>query len=206
MINRRRVQGRPVAEPDLRSVWTGHLALPDEPLWPEETRLLPRGWTLDAGLPEILAPFLGSPPRDRADLVRFTGVSGDAATRLLEVLPPLTLDWRHNLAPTTRSLLAAAAHRPDDVQIAGFAIGPGRSDEGISITTAFVRDTHGFRVAPAPWTGDDADDEWHPEWCECADLSLWVQAEYGLDQLVGPDELTPGGSWDDHETWRLWWD
>jgi hypothetical protein len=186
-------------ETSLRRAWTQHLhepAPPDEPF----PGSLPRGWVLDAGLPEILAPFVGDVPRRREQLARFTGLRGAAAEALLAALPAAQLAQRHNFGPTTRSALRAASSYPDEVELAGFAIGPGRRDEGMSIPTVVVRPPRRFRIAAEA----EGPQQIHPQWCECNALVDVVRTRFGLDPEHGPDEITPWGF--DGEAWRLWWD
>lgn len=191
---------RMTSQSSLRRAWTEHLEAPAAPPDERFPGSPPRGWVLDAGLPEILAPFVGSPPARRESLTRFTGLRGEAAEALLAALPPAQLEQRHNFGPTTRSALRAGSRYPDEVELAGFAIGPGRRDEGVSIPTVVVRPPRPFRIAAE----SDGPRDFHPQWCECAALVDLVRTRFGLDPVHGPDEITPWGL--DGEAWRLWWD
>ncbi|WP_148076579.1 hypothetical protein [Cellulomonas sp. PhB150] len=198
-------------EADLRETWTAHLG--QAPEW--ETGAFPgrppRGWALDAGVPEILAPFAGPVPRRPTDLLHFGGLSGPAAADLLEALPESERECRHNFAPTTRACLIAAAEFPDEVGLHGFATGPARGVEAISIPTVVVRGPDGLRIFSPSWDDEETP---HPDWCQCARLDVLVRDRYGLDHLHGPDEITPWRApvddlldlGEEPTFWRLWWD
>lgn len=165
---------------------------------PASPRLHPQGILLEAGVPELVAPFVTGLPRDSGDLVRFTRLSGPPAQDLLDRLPADMLQERQNWSPSLGSFLRAAAANPGRVEVFGYLVGPAREDERLSVDGVIVFGLPDFRV-----TAD------HDEGCECRELWAYARDAFGLDDAeYGPDEITP---WydlreRDRAGWRLWWD
>ncbi|MDO4791548.1 MAG: hypothetical protein Q3999_03585 [Buchananella hordeovulneris] len=168
----------------------------------------PPGWSVRAGLWEVLADYTPQPHLDSAadewvrdgapvkDFVPLLGLGKGAAEFLLANLPPAQLADRQNLAPTLGALLRAAA-RVEGVTLCGYGIGPQRSDERVSIDAILV-----------PGHANATVHRDHRAPCDCNELWQRLSAELELDALAPPDEIArvmppwpPYGS-----AWRLWWD
>ena len=178
----------------------------------------PRGWTVTVGLWRELArcrdemrsitipaeygrgPYGlivdGVPPDDYTP---YHDLGPRTARRLLEILPPAQLGDRQNLAPTTGALLQACVRAQGRVRLSGYAIGPQRHDERVSVEALWIADPDllGLEVC-----------EIHDEHCRC--LALWetVRTRYSLDAESVPDEMRPlRRNWTRGPlgTW-MWWD
>lgn len=188
----------------IRTLWeahvrerTDHAARRPSP-HPATLRRRPQGILLEAGVPELVAPFVTGLPRDSGDLVRFTRLSGPTAQELLDRLPADMLEERQNWSPSLGSFLRAAAANPGRVEVFGYLVGPAREDERLSVDGAVVFDVPAFRVS-----------EDHDDGCECRELWAYARDAFGIDDAeYGPDEITPW--YDPREPgkagWRLWWD
>lgn len=184
------------------------------------------GWTTKLGVKRILAPYLthfdssarsaldvgsGIDPRrletidmgstdDEAleDYEPFRGLGYEAAQRLLAVLPGQNLSDRQNYGPTTEALLRAAVNNPGEVDLVGYAIGPARPDERVSIEGFVYYGLPQFNVLV-----------FHESGCECEVLWDVLQRKLGLESALDrPDEIhrirpdwRPGS-----EGWWVWWD
>ncbi|MDK7143711.1 MAG: hypothetical protein E7I43_03425 [Actinomyces sp.] len=161
------------------------------------------GWTTKIGIKRILEQYIVCIESDRTgeeleSFVPFHGLGASAAERLLKLLPSQQLDGRQNYGPTTLQLLQAAAAHPDQVELVGYAIGPTRPDERVSI--------EGFVYYGAP---DFHVEAFHETSCECDVLWEYLERELGLDSALDrPDEITKiRPSWNPgREGWWVWWD
>ena len=133
------------------------------------------------------------------DYTPFHDLGPQAAARLLEVLPEAQLADRQNLAPTLGSLLRACARADGRVRLSGYAIGPRRPDERVTVEALWIADPDLLRM--------EVHDE-HDEDCRCRVLWDAVRERYGLDARALPDEMRPmRRQWTHGQvgTW-LWWD
>lgn len=139
----------------------------------------------------------GDEPFD--DYTPFHDLGPQAAARLLEVLPEAQLADRQNLAPTLGSLLRACARADGRVRLSGYAIGPRRPDERVTVEALWIADPDLLDM--------EVHDE-HDEGCRCRVLWDTVRERYGLDARALPDEMRPmRRQWTHGQvgTW-LWWD
>ena len=149
----------------------------------------------DAESPVLDEP--GDEPFD--DYTPFHDLGPQAAARLLEVLPEAQLADRQNLAPTLGSLLRACARADGRVRLSGYAIGPRRPDERVTVEALWIADPDLLDM--------EVHDE-HDEGCCCRVLWDTVRERYGLDARALPDEMRPmRRQWTHGQvgTW-LWWD
>ena len=133
------------------------------------------------------------------DYTPFHDLGPQAAARLLEVLPEAQLADRQNLAPTLGSLLRACARADGRVRLSGYAIGPRRPDERVTVEALWIADPDLLDM--------EIHDE-HDEGCCCRVLWDTVRERYGLDARALPDEMRPmRRQWTHGQvgTW-LWWD
>ena len=133
------------------------------------------------------------------DYTPFHDLGPRAAARLLEVLPEAQLADRQNLAPTLGSLLRACARADGRVRLSGYAIGPRRPDERVTVEALWIADPDLLDM--------EVHDE-HDEGCCCRVLWDAVRERYGLDARALPDEMRPMRRRWTHGpigTW-LWWD
>lgn len=157
-----------------------------------------RGWLVTEGVATLIQPFVTAMPQDDLDLARFAGVSGAAATALLERLDAQQLADRQNAAPSLGVLLRAAAAHPDDVEVHGYLVGPARVDERISAEGVDVYALPCLDVRPDHGRGCQCELLWHL----VADL---LQTDAGA---ALPDSISRRTNpWRPNEPcWRLWWD
>lgn len=146
-------------------------------------------------------PVLDEPGDDAPfdDYTPFHDLGPGAAARLLEVLPEAQLADRQNLAPTLGSLLRACARADGRVRLSGYAIGPRRPDERVTVEALWIADPDLLDM--------EVHDE-HDEGCCCRVLWDTVRERYGLDARALPDEMRPmRRQWTHGQvgTW-LWWD
>ena len=133
------------------------------------------------------------------DYMPFHDLGPQAAARLLEVLPEAQLADRQNLAPTLGSLLRACVRADGRVRLSGYAIGPRRPDERVTVEALWIADPD--------LLGMEVHDE-HDEGCCCRVLWDTVRERYELDARALPDEMRPmRRQWTHGQvgTW-LWWD
>ena len=133
------------------------------------------------------------------DYTPFHDLGPQAAARLLQILPEAQLTDRQNLAPTLGSLLRACARADGRVRLSGYAIGPRRPDERVTVEALWIADPD--------LLGMEVHDE-HDEGCCCRVLWDTVRERYGLDARALPDEMRPmRRQWTHGQvgTW-LWWD
>ena len=169
----------------------------------------PEGPDFDAGFQgddedlggDAEGPVLDEPGDDAPfdDYTPFHDLGPQAAARLLEVLPEAQLADRQNLAPTLGSLLRACARADGRVRLSGYAIGPRRPDERVTVEALWIADPD--------LLGMEVHDE-HDEGCCCRVLWDTVRERYGLDARALPDEMRPmRRQWTHGQvgTW-LWWD
>ena len=194
---------------------------PGEDRWDQEDAGLygPRGWSVEAGVwhelarcrddlrstvipaeyghgPEGLIAADGTP---EDDYTPFHDLGPRVARRLLEILPAAQLQDRQNLAPTLGSLLRACARADGRVRLSGYAIGPRRPDERVTVEALWIADPDLLDM--------EVHDE-HDEGCCCRVLWDTVRERYGLDARALPDEMRPmRRQWTHGQvgTW-LWWD
>lgn len=162
----------------------------------------PEGPDFDAGFwGDAEDPVLDEPGDDAPfdDYTPFHDLGPQAAARLLEVLPEAQLADRQNLAPTLGSLLRACARADGRVRLSGYAIGPRRPDERVTVEALWIADPDLLDM--------EVHDE-HDEGCCCRVLWDTVRERYGLDARALPDEMRPmRRQWTHGQvgTW-LWWD
>lgn len=169
----------------------------------------PEGPDFDAGFQgddedlggDAEGPVLDEPGDDAPfdDYTPFHDLGPQAAARLLEVLPEAQLADRQNLAPTLGSLLRACARADGRVRLSGYAIGPRRPDERVTVEALWIADPDLLDM--------EVHDE-HDEGCCCRVLWDTVRERYGLDARALPDEMRPmRRQWTHGQvgTW-LWWD
>ena len=147
------------------------------------------------------APVLDEPGDDAPfdDYTPFHDLGPQAAARLLQILPEAQLADRQNLAPTLGSLLRACARADGRVRLSGYAIGPRRPDERVTVEALWIADPD--------LLGMEVHDE-HDEGCCCRVLWDTVRERYELDARALPDEMRPmRRQWTHGQvgTW-LWWD
>ena len=133
------------------------------------------------------------------DYTPFHDLGPQAAARLLQILPEAQLADRQNLAPTLGSLLRACARAGGRVRLSGYAIGPRRPDERVTVEALWISDPDLLRM--------EVHDE-HDGDCRCRALWDTVRERYGLDARALPDEMRPMRRHRTHGpigTW-LWWD
>lgn len=163
-----------------------------------------RGWTTEKRIKNVLKPYLNLPLEDGDDshvlesYEPFQGLGAVGAQRLLGTLPLRNLADRQNFAPTCEALLRATVDNPGLVELVGYAIGPQRPDERISIEGFVYYGDLDFHVT-----------DFHNEACECEDLWAHLQKELSLTSALDkPDELRKlRPSWNPGtEAWWVWWD
>ena len=186
----------------------------------EETGLYgPRGWTVRAGVwhelvrcrddlrstiipaeygrdPDGLITDAGEP---EDDYTPFHDLGPRTARRLLSILPPAQLRDRQNLAPTLGALLRACARAGGRVRLSGYAIGPQRPDERVTVEGLWISDPALLELKVS---------EVHDEYCACRALWDAVRGRFELDAEATPDEIRPlPRHWTRGPlgTW-LWWD
>ncbi|WP_237564071.1 MULTISPECIES: hypothetical protein [unclassified Actinomyces] len=213
---------------------------------PDEGLYGPRGWTVRAGVWHALADcrdelrstvipaqFGFAPaglitadgtPED--DYTPFHDLGPATARRLLEILPGEQLRDRQNLGPTLGALLRACARADGRVRLSGYAIGPQRQDERVSVEGMWIEDPDLLEeLVRAIVEGSDPDGDGC--YCACEDRDpydeeelealvalglqeVWrhVAERYELDSRGAPDEFKPLRRHWTHGplgTW-LWWD
>ncbi|MDO5720124.1 MAG: hypothetical protein Q4P05_05255 [Actinomycetaceae bacterium] len=166
-----------------------------------------RGWTTKLEIRSILRPYLtesvfpwladeANESEELADYEPFHGLKASAAQRLLAVLPERNLTERQNFSPTCEAMLRAAANHPSEVELVGYAIGPARQDERVSIEGLIYY-----------WDGED---RFNPT-TQHARTRLWETIRNKLElhsATLPPDELHRfRPAWDPRrEGWWVWWD
>ncbi len=179
----------------------------------------PRGWTVTAGVWRLLpqrpdrlrdlhhlseeeteaSPVIDITGAPLDDYVPFTGLDAAGAAELLAILPKEALEDRQNLGPSLKTLLRACMSGQGQVRLSGYAIGPQRHDERVSVEAIWVSDPTlaGFKLNPT-----------HAPGCDCHALWERVSVRYQLDAQGMPDEiLRRSPAWaDGEEGWWFWWD
>lgn len=194
----------------LRDLLTTHLTITTDT---HDTDDDARGWLLRTGVVDLVAPFVTRLPTDPGDLTRFAGLDGGTAAQLLERLSPVRLADRQNHAPTLGTLLAAAAAHPEEVELGGYLVGPGRADERITVErldvygvgTLLAPDRPGTPITPADVAADVR--RMDPD---ATAMLVWGLVQHlGVDDATGPPDLVTErvNPWRPNETcWSLWWD
>lgn len=180
---------------DLRSVGPPALAHSDPE--PEDPDSDADFWNDDEASGGDAEDLVLDEPED--DYTPFHDLGPQAAARLLQILPEAQLADRQNLAPTLGSLLRACARADGRVRLSGYAIGPRRPDERVTVEALWIADPD--------LLGMEVHDE-HDEGCRCRVLWDAVRERYGLDARALPDEMRPMRRQWTHGpigTW-LWWD
>lgn len=178
----------------------------------------PAGWTVTSGVWTILADCrdhmrsdlipaaYGMPPREQIidgrpleEYTPFHDLGSNAAAKLLEVLPAATLTERQNLGPSLGACLAAAAGAAGRVRLSGYAIGPQRHDERVTVEGMWIADPDLLDLNLCGIHGKD---------CDCRQVWDTIRTRYSLDARHRPDEIRharrywnegPKGTW-------IWWD
>ncbi|MDO5048463.1 MAG: hypothetical protein Q4D87_01100 [Actinomycetaceae bacterium] len=164
-----------------------------------------RGWTTEKRIKNVLRPYLNANVFDEDEdssvlggFEPFQGLGAVGAQRLLATLPMRNLADRQNYSPTCEAMLRAAVDNPGRVELVGYAIGPERADERVSIEgLIYYADLH-YNVT-----------DFHDETCECDDLWSKLRESLGLTSALDrPDELRKlRPSWNpSNEAWWIWWD
>ncbi|MDO4259864.1 MAG: hypothetical protein Q4C87_10145 [Actinomycetaceae bacterium] len=171
------------------------------PLRPGDEGLYgPQGWTVDRGIPDLLAPYIPSSP-PWGDFIRFSHLDGEAAAALLEIMPTqcLAVDSQ-NTAPPLGDLLRIATSTTG-VTLDGYLISAPRIDERVSVDALSLPD-------PA------AEQALNSRLSSYALLQEWTQIAplIGIDPLEAtryePDELLPIARCPGtgKPGWWIWWD
>jgi hypothetical protein len=154
------------------------------------------GWTHEAGVEEVVAPFLEGRSARFRDFARFSALGEQAARDLLVRLPEENLGDRQNLGPRCREALRAAVAHPGEVLLFGYLVSPPRWDERLTIDGMLVA---GGAAPPA-------------RAASAGPIRIWrdVRGRLGLGADTGePDELMrmplPGDA-DGRIGWWMWWD
>ena len=156
-----------------------------------------RGWTIDAGIPEAIAPFTDSTHnRFNFDaetgkyydlgIDRFQGLDSATAAKLLHSIPAAGLKDRQNNGPTLKNMLTASANSNGRVELSGHGVGPSRRDERLTADGVHIFDD-------SITTEKEA---------------IAYAKNLGMTMKAHPDEVSqeevpwrPG-----EKAWRLWWD
>lgn len=166
-----------------------------------------RGWTTTKRIRSILKPYLtesvfpwladeSNESNVLAEYEPFHGLKATTARRLLAVLPAKNLGERQNFSPTCETMLRAAVNNPGKVELVGYAIGPGRPDERVSIEGLIYYWNDEGTTNPTT---------------EQARTQLWDTICHNLQLHTAihlPDELHRfRPAWDPRkEGWWVWWD
>lgn len=172
----------------------------------------PNGWTTELGVQALLAPhyqYLFAEnetlnehaipiPKELPPFAPFAGLGAKEAQILLNALPAAALADRQNDAPTLEQLLRAATEFPKQVLLHGYAVGPERMDERITVDGFMYYGADHYSV-----------DEHHGSDCECQELWEHMQNTLKLESArSAPDELQRVLSLRDPSRtgWWVWWD
>lgn len=172
-----------------------------------------RGWLLRTGVVDLVEPFVTTLPADPGDLTRFAGLDGATAVLLLERLSSARLADRQNHGPTLGTVLGVAAAHPDEVELGGYLVGPGRADERITVEGLDLYGV-GTLLAPdrsgTPITAADVAADVRRMDPDATAMLVWGLVQHlGVDDATGPPDLVTErvNPWRPNETcWSLWWD
>ena len=194
------VFGRHVSQPDNKTTdvaarWAkdlnGPIAQVGKPFFGAK-----RGWTIDAGIPEAIAPFTDSTHNSfnfdetgryhNLGIDRFQGLDSATAAKLLHSIPAAGLKDRQNNGPTLKNMLTASANSNGRVELSGHGVGPSRRDERLTADGVHIFDD-------SITTEKEA---------------IAYAKNLGMTMKAHPDEVSqeevpwrPG-----EKAWRLWWD
>lgn len=157
----------------------------------------PRGWTTEKQIHLILGEHrrprvtnethTTTQPPELADYEPVNEIQADTARQLLATLPTANLQDRQNHGPTVQELLELAVKNPAEIQVYGYAIGPSRPDERLSL--------EGFTYYPTQQTDLD-------------ELAHWETLANKLDiksHQAPPDAIHLVGRVNRPGIW-VWWD
>lgn len=153
------------------------------------------GWTRQAEVDDVVAPFLDRGRGAGSDFARFAGLGSREAAALLERLPEANLRDRQNRGPECAAALRAAVDHPGDVLLHGYVVGPPRWDERVSVDGIFAA---GAAVPPLP----DGSVSLRSVWRDVREgLGLGARTGYPDDfrRLMAEDAQGRIG-------WWMWWD
>ena len=191
-------------------------ANPSAPVILEPGLYGPRGWTVSAGVWDVLADYPGLHPERTPvscglpqgriqdgkpvdDYTPFHDLGPQAAARLLQILPAEQLEDRQNLSPTLGAMLRACVKAEGRVRLSGYGIGPQRADERIAVEALWIADPDLLEMELHAT---------HDAGCQCSELWDAVRERCDLDAVCMPDEIRkvsrrpnegPTGMW-------MWWD
>ncbi len=167
-----------------------------------------RGWTTKRAIANLLAPYqsnsLGrshtpqSETKELPSFSTFSGLGAVAAEQLRHNLTAANLKDRQNLGPRCDELLDIAVDNPNEIRLHGYAVGPARYDERVTIEGLWVAGFSEYEIDLA-----------HGEECDCEDLWDTISEYYGIvTALAPPDEIWPmSGPFEPWQSgWWLWWD
>ncbi|MDO5721258.1 MAG: hypothetical protein Q4P06_01775 [Actinomycetaceae bacterium] len=165
----------------------------------------PRGWTTKRAIGSIIQPYVTSlevpadePLLEIPSFLVFAGMGAAAAERLLSNLTRPNLRDRQNLGPRCDELLKIAVANPINVRLHGYAVGPSRHDERLTIEGLWVAGYDEYQV--------NAD---HDDSCDCEILWDAISSDLGISTaFCEPDEIWPMfPMWEPYRMgWWLWWD
>lgn len=176
-----------------------------------------RGWTTRKQIRRILQPFMDarmrtdSPSEALHSFQTYRDLDARGAQLLLSTLPLANLSERQNLAPTCEAMLKACAVGRGAVRVSGYAVGPARTDERVTVDGLIYQSdaecilcTYPSSAVENPQKGSKG----------CAHLWRRFRSELQLQSaLDSPDEFQrvrletvgrPGTS--QKNAWWLWWD
>lgn len=177
-----------------------------------------RGWSVRCGMWQVIGDYRD---RMRADLIPashgmgpcslvengapledytpFHDLGPSAARRLLEILPREQMGDRQNLGPSLGACLRACVAGRGRMRLSGYAIGPQRLDERMTVEGMWLADRNLLDMDLC---------EVHEDGCQCRELWYAVRDCYSLDARCQPDEVRHALRYWNHGeegTW-LWWD
>lgn len=177
-----------------------------------------RGWSVRCGMWEVIGDYRdamradlipashGMGPRSLVedgapleDYTPFHDMGPTAARRLLDILPSEQMTDRQNMGPTLGACLRACVEASGRLRLSGYAIGPQRHDERMTVEGIWIMDRDLLDLELC---------EIHEPGCQCRELWDAVQDTYGLDARRRPDEMRHALRYWNHGeegTW-LWWD
>ncbi|EEH63474.1 hypothetical protein HMPREF0044_1398 [Gleimia coleocanis DSM 15436] len=164
-----------------------------------------RGWTTQRGINRLILPYLSDRlwgwleaeepyAKPFADYEAFEGVGAKPAAQLLDRLPVGNLSDRQNNSPQCVELLELAVNHPTEIELFGYAIGPGRFDERITIEGFIYYEQN-------PTLNENSDG--HPNLWEVITNKLEIRTH-----LAPPDDLhLTRAHWNPCKVgWWAWWD
>ena len=179
----------------------------------------PRGWTDTETIRTVLAKYTALSPQNRSNrddnwdigsgrsFLRFWGLSGEDASRLLDTVPVANLSDRQNDAPTLYALLELARRLPRRVRLSGYLIGSGRADERLTVDAIELSDPALGRNCAWPRASSFLSDQ-HVESTRASEIFMAIVQAIQLHGWLRPaDEIRPLKATATRPSgWWLWWD